>query len=110
MGHVEKTMDKNRRPPVIDMTPEGEFRDPVPPRAAGMLDRILARLGAVGVLVAAGSIGLVLAGLAILAIGILLPLAIFAGAIGAGSLWWRARRARRDGTAPQGVRFVVIRR
>lgn len=103
-------MDTQRRPPVIDMTPEGEFRDPMAPRATGALDRILARLGALGVLVAAGSIGLVLAGLAVLAIGILLPVAIVAGAVGAGSLWWRARRARRDGTAAEAVRFVVIRR
>ena len=104
-------MDPNRRPPVIDMTPEGEFRDPVPPRPMGTLDRILARMGALGILVAAGSIGLVLAGLAILAIGILLPVAILAGALGAGSLWWRARRARRNGAPPpQGVRFVIIRR
>lgn len=105
-------MSTNRRPPVIDMTPEGEFRDAAPAaQPAGTLDRVLARLGALGILVAAGSAGLLLAGLALLAIGILLPLAILAGAVGAGSLWWRARRARRDGTAPpQGVRFVVIRR
>jgi hypothetical protein len=36
--------------------------------------------------------------------------ALVAGAIGAGSLWWRMRRARRDGTAPEGVRFVIIKR
>lgn len=105
-------MSTHRRPPVIDMTPEGEFRDaaPVAP-PAGTLDRILARLGAFGILVAAGSAGLLLAGLALLAIGILLPLAILAGTVGAASLWWRARRARQSG-APQGqgIRFVVIRR
>jgi len=108
-------MSTHRRPPVIDMTPEGEFRDAAPGNAPagtpGTLDRVLARLGAYGILVAAGSMGLLLAGLAILAIGILLPVALLAGAIGAGSLWWRAKRARRDGTAPpQAVRFVVIRR
>jgi hypothetical protein len=102
-------MDQNRRPPVIDMTPDGEFREPAP-RPMGTLDRILARMGALGILVAAGSVGLLLAGLALLAIGILLPLAILAGAIGAGSLWWRARRARRDGTAPPQPRFIIIRR
>ncbi|WP_198376623.1 hypothetical protein [Neoroseomonas rubea] len=104
-------MEPNRRPPIIDMTPEGEFRDPVPPRAMGTLDRILARVGAAGILVATIAIGLVLAGLAILAIGILLPIALVAGAVGAGSLWWRIRRARRMGAPPPaGVRFVVIRR
>jgi Flp pilus assembly protein TadB len=103
-------MDTHRRPPVIDMTPEGEFRDADTPRAAGPLDRALARIGAAGVLVAFVAGGLVLAGLAILAIGILLPIALVAGAVGAGSLWWRMRRARRDGTQPPGVRFVIIRR
>jgi hypothetical protein len=102
-------MEPHRRLPVIDMTPDGAFRDP-PPRALGTLDRILARMGVLGVMVAAGSVGLVLAALALLAIGILLPVAIVAGAIGAGALWWRARRARRNGTAPRGIRFVIIRR
>ncbi|MBW6396978.1 hypothetical protein KPL78_03915 [Roseomonas sp. HJA6] len=95
----------NRRPPVIDMTPEGQFRDPVPPRAASGLDRILARLGGVAMLVAFGATALMLAGLAVLAIGVLLPVAIVAGAIGAGSLWWRARRG-----GGQPVRFVIMRR
>ena len=104
------TMDTHRRPPVIDMTPEGEFREPPARRAAGPLDRALARIGAAGVLVALVAGGLVLAGLAILAIGILLPIALVAGAIGAGSLWWRIRRARRDGTMPPGARFIIIRR
>ena len=104
-------MDMHRRPPVIDMTPEGEFRDPIPPRAAGPLDRLLSRVGGIAVLVAAAGAGLLLAGLAILAIGILVPVVVVAGAIGAASLWWRSRRARASGEAPQqAVRFVVIRR
>jgi Flp pilus assembly protein TadB len=102
-------MDTHRRPPVIDMTPEGEFRDPVPPRAAGPLDRALARIGAAGMLVAFVAGGLVLAGLALLAISVLLPVAILAGAVGAASLWWRMRRARRDGTA-RPVPVIIIRR
>lgn len=92
------------------MTPDGEFRNPEPPRMARPFDRLLERLGAAGVLVAAAAGGLVLAGLAVLAIGILVPVLLVAGAIGAGSLWWRARRARRDGVPPQAVRFVFIRR
>lgn len=109
MGHVHQAMDTDRRPPVLDMTPEGEFRDPGPPRPAGLLDRVLARLGGIAVLVAAAAGGLVLAGVALLAIGILLPVMILAGAIGAGSIWWRMRRARQQG-GPQAVRVVVIRR
>lgn len=107
-GHVRKAMDPHRRPTVIDMTPEGEFRDPVPPPRGG-LDRTLARVGGIALLVAAASVAVLLA---LLAIGILLPLALGAGAIGAASLWWRARRrARRNGEGPpRGVRFVVIRR
>lgn len=104
------TMDTHRSPPVIDMTPEGEFRDAPAPRPAGMLDRALARIGAAGMLVALVAGGLLLAGLALLAISILLPVALVAGTIGAGSLWWRLRRARRDGTMPQGARFIIIRR
>lgn len=105
-------MDTNRRPPVIDMTPEGEFREPGSPHApTGLLDRLVARLGGVAVLVAAAAGGLVLAGLALLAIGILLPVMLVAGAIGAASIWWRLRRARRAGAPPpQAVRFVIIRR
>ncbi|MBR0683318.1 hypothetical protein GXW74_22725 [Roseomonas eburnea] len=104
-------METHRRPPVIDMTPEGDFRDPVPPQPGTPFDRLLARLGGTAILVAAAGGGLLLAGLAILAIGILVPLVIGAGAIGAASLWWRARRARSRGEVPPGqVRFVVIRR
>lgn len=111
MGHVRQAMDTNRRPPVLDMTPEGEFRDSQPPRPAGPLDRALARLGGIAVLVAAAAGGLVLAGVALLAIGILLPVMIVAGAVGAASIWWRMRRARQQGGAePRPVRVVVIRR
>ncbi len=111
MGHVRQAMDTNRRPPVLDMTPEGEFRDPQPPRPAGLLDRALARLGGIAVLVAAAAGGLVLAGVALLAISILLPVMIVAGVVGAASIWWRMRRARQQGGAEaRPVRVVVIRR
>jgi hypothetical protein len=63
------------------------------------------------VLVAVAAGGLVLAGLALLAIGILLPVMLAAGAIGAASLWWRLRRARRAGAAAsRQVRVVILRR
>lgn len=105
MGHVMGAMETNHRPPVIDMTPEGEFRDPVPPRGMGTFDRLLARIGGVAMLVALGAGVLALAGLAVLALSVLLPIALIAGLIGAGSLWWRMRR---NGGQP--VRFVFIRR
>lgn len=100
-------MNTQHRPPVIDMTPEGEFRDPVPPKPISTFDRLLARIGGIAMLVAVGATALLLAGLAVLAIGILLPVVLIAGLIGGGSLWWRMRRAGRNG---QPVRFVFIRR
>lgn len=100
-------MEPHRRPPVLDMTPEGEFRDaPAPPRA-GTLDRILGRIGGVALLVALVAGGLVFAALAVLFLGIMLPVLVVAGAIGAGSIWWRLRRARKQGRP---IHFVVLRR
>lgn len=98
-------MQTHHRPPVIDMTPEGEFRDPQPQRPSSALDRLLARIGGVALLVALGAAGLLLAGLAVVAIGILLPVVLVAGLIGGGSLWWRMRRS-----GGQPVRFVFVRR
>ncbi len=102
-------MDTQRRMPVLDMTPDGEFRDPAPPPRASKLDRLLGRVGGIALLVALAAGGLVLAGLAVLAVGILLPVVLVAGLIGAGSLWWRLRRMQRQGGAGA-VRFTVIRR
>jgi hypothetical protein len=98
-------MDPHRRPPILDMTPEGEFRDT--PRPAGTLDRLLGRVGGVAMLVALAAGGLVLAALAVLFLGLLLPVLLVAGLVGAGSLWWRIRRARRTG---QPLPFIIIRR
>jgi hypothetical protein len=100
-------MDPQRRPPVLDMTPEGEFLDPVPPRPASTLDRLLARIGGVAVLVALAAGGLVLAGIAIMFAALALPVLIIAGAIGGFSLWWRIRRAQKQG---QPIPIVIIRR
>ncbi len=113
-------MDMLRRPPVIDMTPDGEFRDnpgsppgtppgapPAAPPRVSAFDRALGKLGGLGLLVALGAGGLVLAGLAVLFIGLVLPIMLVAGAVGAGSLWWRLRRMRQQG---RDVRFVVVRR
>jgi hypothetical protein len=88
-------MDQIRdRRPVIDMTPEGEFREPAPARGS-WLDRALARVGAYAVLAAVVAGGLVVAALAIVFAAVLLPVAILAGLIGFGTLWWRARRTGR---------------
>lgn len=106
---------RNHRPPIIDMTPEGEFREP-PLRQPGRFDRVLARVGGIAILLAVIAGGLVLAALAVLSLAVLLPIAIVAAAIGAGSLWWRMRRARSTGggmpPGPGGrvMRFVIIRR
>lgn len=100
-------MEPHRRPPVLDMTPEGEFIDPVPPRPKSALDRVLARVGGVAVLVALAAGGIVLAGLAIMFAALALPVLIVAGAIGAFSLWWRIRRAQKQG---QPLPIVIIRR
>ena len=55
--------------------------------------------------------GLVLVALAILFVGLLLPVVIGAGLIAFVSLWWRLRRIRRGGGGgPGAVPFVIIRR
>jgi len=90
-------MSEKRPPIIIDMTPEGEFRDPPPPPAARGMDLVLARLGGAAVLVALTTGGLLVAALALLAIGVLLPILLIAGAIGAVTLWWRLRKARARG-------------
>jgi hypothetical protein len=105
MGNMP-CMDPHRRPPVLDMTPEGEFRDPAPQRAS-TLDRLLGRIGGAAILVAVVAGGLVLAAAAVTFAALLLPVLIVAGLVGAGSIWWRLRRARKQGRP---VPFVVIRR
>lgn len=88
------------------MTPDGEFREPAPRRPT-TLDRILGRVGGIAILVALAAGGLLLASLAVVFVGLVLPVLVVAGAIGAGSIWWRLRRARKQGRP---VSFVVIRR
>lgn len=102
-------------PPVLDMTPDGQFRDAAP-RGAGWLDRALGRVGGVALLVALAAGGLLAVALAIAFVSLLLPTVIGAGAIAAASIWWRLRRLRRQGGAggapgaPGAVRFVFVRR
>lgn len=68
---------------------------------------MLGRVGGVALLVALATGGIVLAAVAILFAALALPVLIVAGAIGAGSIWWRIRRARKQGRP---LPFVVIRR
>jgi hypothetical protein len=107
------------RPPVLDMTPEGEFRDPSPPPfRRTWLDRALGRIGGVALLLTLAAGGLVVVTLAVLLLGLLLPVAIGAGLVAFASLWWRARRLRGRGGpgggggpgSGGGFHFVVIRR
>ena len=102
-------MENNRRwrpgPPILDMTPEGGFREPAPaPR--GWLDRALARVGGVALLLAVAAGGLVVVALAFVLLGLLLPIAIGAALVAFVSIWWRLRRLRGRGASP----FVVVRR
>ncbi len=100
-------MNENlHRRPVLDMTPEGEFREA--PRPSG-LNLLLARMGGIAILVAVAAGGLLLVALAIFFIGLLLPVVIGAGAIAAISLWWRRRRLRKMGIEPGPIRIVVRR-
>lgn len=108
MPMMENDPFARNRPPVLDMTPEGGFREP-PPRPASWLDRALGRVGGLALVVALGAGGIVLAALAVLAIGILLPVLLVAGLVAFGTLWWRLRRA---GFRPGGasIRFTMGRR
>ena len=90
-------MSDKRPPIIIDMTPEGEFRDPPPPPAPRGFERVLARLVGMALLVALSAGGLLLAALALVAVGVLLPILLATGAIGATTIWWRLRKARARG-------------
>jgi len=98
-----------RQPKVLDMTPDGEFRDPAPSPPAGV-DALLAKVGGVALLVAVAAVGLLFASLAVMALGLLLPIALAAGLIAFGTFWWRARRARARGEPVPAFRFVFLRR
>lgn len=95
--------EEPRRPLLLDMTPEGEFRTPKPP---GMLERVLLRVGGAAALVAVVAIGLTMAALAFLVLGLLIPVVVVAGLVAFVTLWWKMRQARRYGRPA----FVVMRR
>ena len=89
------------------MTPEGDFRGPAP-APKGWLDRALARVGGVALLLALAAGGLVVVALAFVLLGLLLPIAIGAGLVAFVTIWWRLRRLRARGGG--GLPFVVVRR
>jgi hypothetical protein len=94
---MTRRMSDKRPPIIIDMTPEGEFRDPAPSPAPRGFEGFLSRVGGVALLVALSAGGLLLAAVALVAIGVLLPIVLAAGAIGAITIWWRLRKARARG-------------
>lgn len=89
--HAHRSEHRPGMGPVLDMTPEGEFRGPAP-RPSTWLDRLLMRLGGVAALVFLVAAGVVVAGIAIAFFALALPIALVAGAVAFGSLWWRMRR------------------
>ncbi|WP_424811785.1 hypothetical protein [Roseococcus sp. YIM B11640] len=100
-------MDDHRpNRPVLDMTPEGEFRQPPPPSG---FNAFVARLGGVAILLALAAGGLLLVALAIFFIGLLIPVALGAGLVAAVSMWWRRRQLRRMGYELQPIRIVIRR-
>ena len=95
---------ETRRPPIIDMTPEGHFTRPPPPTG---LDRALGTVLRVALLVGGVAAVLVAGALALVALSILIPLLLLAAVVAGGILWWKLREARRTGVP---LRFVVVRR
>ena len=60
-------MSDKRPPIIIDMTPEGEFRDPSPPPAPRGFEGLLSRIGNTALLLALSGFGLLMAAFAVLA-------------------------------------------
>lgn len=92
-----------QRRPILDLTPEGEFRQPQPSR----LDRILAVVLRYAIVLGGLAALLVLAALSIMALAVLLPVLFGAALVGGGILWWRGRKLRRAGITPP--RIVIFR-
>jgi hypothetical protein len=109
-GNIPR-MDHDRRwrpgPPILDMTPEGGFREPAA-APTGWLDRALARVGGAALLLAVAAGGLVVVALAFALLSVLVPIAIGAGLVAFVTIWWRLRRlrARGGGASP----LVILRR
>jgi hypothetical protein len=76
-----------RRPPTLDLLPDGRFRQP----AAGPALSFRVLVGAVLVALVAG--GLALAALAISVLAVLVPVALIAAAVAWATVQWRRWRA-----------------
>jgi len=103
---------ETRRPPVLDMTPEGEFTTPPPATA---VDRAMGTVLRVALAVAGLAGIFLLASFALVAIAVLVPVLIMAALVAGGVLWWRVRKgppagAGQGGNASRVAQFVVIRR
>ena len=81
---------ETRRPPTIDMTPDGNFRQPVRPSFSGRLI-----LAAIGIAVVTGAAAL--AALALWFALALIPIAAVAALVGYLTIRYRMWRNRRDG-------------
>ncbi|MBD0276312.1 MAG: hypothetical protein ICV73_30860 [Acetobacteraceae bacterium] len=103
-------MDRDRlrrpSPPILDMTPEGGFREPASVPRTGWLDRFLAQVGGAALLLALAAGGLVVVALAFVLLGLLIPVAICAGLVAFVAVSWRLRRLRARGGTP----LVILRR
>lgn len=98
---------ETRRPPVLDMTPEGEFTTPPPPSA---MDRAMGTALRVALAVAGLAGIFLLASFALVAIAVLVPVLIVAGLVAGGILWWRMRSGRGVPGGGRMAQFVVFRR
>jgi len=103
MSEHRRTGFGPREPVILDMTPEGGFREP--PRAAP-LDRAIGRVGGVAAGIAGLALALSIGALAFLALTVLVPLVLVAGGIAAATFWWRLRRFRQQGGS---IQFVMRR-
>jgi hypothetical protein len=94
-------MDHKR--PTLDLTPEGEFRQPAPTR----MDRVLGMVLRYALIAAGVSILAVLAVVSVVALALLLPILIAAAVVGGGILWWRLRKLKQSGVIQ--TRIVTFR-
>jgi len=90
------------------MTADGQFREAATP-ATGM-DALLAKVFGVALLVAVAAVGLLFASLAVMALGLPLPIALGAWLVAFGTYWWRRRRTRARGEPVASFRFMLLRR